>query len=329
VAGIASQVAVAVPMAAMGADWWALIAASVVSQAVQVVALWRSCPWRPVRGVELAVLQPLWRFGGWSFAGSLLVWLYCWADMAALAHAQGPAAVGVYRAGNQLVDAVFAMIVSPLLPVLFGYFSSIKADTARIVDRVVHVQFMLTAVAVPVGIGLFLFADLVTPILGARWSEAAAVIAVVGLAHGLSWSMGANNEAFKAIGRPDVQPKIMALSLLYFIPVYYAVAPHGLLALAWAKFCLFVGSQVWDLLALRFLLGVPLMQSLRRLAPVFPAAVTYTTIYVQAAALLPGDGLVLGPLLFAALVLGANVVLFRRSLAARTWPWRLDAPVAN
>jgi hypothetical protein len=54
------------------------------------------------------------------------------------------------------------------------------------------------------------------------------VISWIGLMMGISWTVGVNTELYRAIGRPDVNTKIVFICVLYYAPVYYFASQLGL-----------------------------------------------------------------------------------------------------
>ena len=83
-------------------------------------------------------------------------------------------------------------------------------------------------IALPVGCGAFVLQDsLASAIFNKEWSGVAPVIGWLGLTNGLAWLVAANNEAYRSIGRPDVNTKIMAIAMLIFLPTQIVAVQFG------------------------------------------------------------------------------------------------------
>jgi O-antigen/teichoic acid export membrane protein len=247
---------VSISLALMGASYWSLVIGAIAGQLAQVAALWWFSPWRPSYCFEIAVARQLMGFGIWLTAEGMLGWFYIWADSLMVGAALGTRTLGVYHTGNTLVLLVFSVLMAPLQPILFSAFSSLR-EKALIAMTLLRVQRGQFAVALPIGIGLYLLqTDVQGVIFGREWPEIGQVVGILGLMHGASWLMGSNPEAFKAVGRPDVFTKIMAIGLIYYLPSYAYALGHGLEYFLWVRLALFIASQPLHFFALSRIFGI-------------------------------------------------------------------------
>lgn len=272
-----------VPIALAGGGYWALIAGTLFGAAAQSSALWFMSAWRPERRIDFAMARSLLGFGLWVMAEGLLGWFYMWGDGFLVGMFLGTRDLGVYRTGSVLVALVFALALSPALPVMYSAFSRIQGegDRAQFVRVLLRAQKALFVLALPIGLGLFLLREPTAGLVfGDKWAGVASVIGILGLIQGLSWLMGANAEAYKAMNRPDVFTKIMLVGLIYYIPAYYFSLRHGIQFFLWTRLGLFVASQVWHFYALKKCLGLGPGRVFANTIKVFLAAFIYVTLYV-------------------------------------------------
>jgi hypothetical protein len=54
------------------------------------------------------------------------------------------------------------------------------------------------------------------------------VLSIIGLMFGLAWLVGINPELYRALGRPDVNVKLLFVTILYYMPAYYIAAQSDL-----------------------------------------------------------------------------------------------------
>jgi len=52
---------------------------------------------------------------------------------------------------------------------------------------------------------------------------------------GLGWMVGINHELYRAIGRPDLNTKLMFIFILYYLPSFIIAAPFGLEAFVFTR----------------------------------------------------------------------------------------------
>lgn len=228
-----------IPLAWHGMGYWALVAGMLIGQAVQVVVLWRASAWRPAFVFDFAVASRLAKFGAWVAASGLLSWFYLWADSLVVGVFLGSHDLGLYRTGNTLVIMVYAVLLGPMLPVLYSHFSQNQGNRDLVRDVLQRATRFISFVAIPIAFLLYAFAQPIGWfVFGERWQGIEVVIAIMALAHGLSCTVGANGEAYRAIGRPDYETKIMALSLLMYGCAYWLSVQQGFETFLWTRLIL-------------------------------------------------------------------------------------------
>jgi PST family polysaccharide transporter len=174
---------VAVTAAAAGAGYWALVAQQLTQGAVAlvvVVALGRWAPGRPRRGVGLA---PLVRFGGGLTGTHLVFYVGNNLDNVVLGLTAGPAALGIYNRGFQLLMTPLNQLRSPATTVAVPVLSRLQDDLDRAGDYLRRSQLAL-GFSLVAGMALAAGAagPLVEVMLGDRWAQVAPVLALLAVA---------------------------------------------------------------------------------------------------------------------------------------------------
>ena len=218
-----------IPMAVSGMGYWAIMVGSLVGQLMQTIALWVLNPWRPKWHLNLTLMRELVGFGKWVMLSGLLAWFYVWMDAVVVGHYLGPHDMGLYRTGNTFVTMVFGAVFSPLLPVIFSTFSRLQNDISRISGLLLLVIKGIAIVAFPIAYALIALREPIEFwIFGTPWSGIGGVIAALSVVHGIAWLVGANGEAYRAIGSPNIETWAMGLPLAVYAIAYVWAAPHGL-----------------------------------------------------------------------------------------------------
>jgi O-antigen/teichoic acid export membrane protein len=178
-----AALAVAVPVAALGGGYWALVAQQLTQGVVILVAdvaLSGWLPRRPRRGVGLG---PLVRFGGGLTGTQTVYYLGNNLDNLALGLFAGPTALGIYNRGFQLLMTPLNQVRSPATTVAVPVLARLKDDTARAGEYLRRGQLALGFSLVA---GMALVAGAAVPLvdlmLGHRWSEVAPVLALLAVA---------------------------------------------------------------------------------------------------------------------------------------------------
>jgi O-antigen/teichoic acid export membrane protein len=174
---------VAIAAAALGAGYWALVAQQLTQGAVVLVVLVllaRWLPGRPRRGVGL---MPHVRFGGGLTGTHLIYYLGNNLDSIALGLWSGPAALGTYNRGFQLLMTPLNQIRSPASTVAVPVLARLQDDTDRYAEYLRRGQLALGYTLVA---GMALVAGAAEPVvhvlLGARWDSVTPVLAMLAVA---------------------------------------------------------------------------------------------------------------------------------------------------
>jgi len=218
-----------IPLAFYGYGVWALVAGSLVGQMINLYLLWKKSHWRPQFRYDWVMARSLLRFGVWVMLESFGAWLIIWGDNLIVGRFLGVHDLGVYRTGWNLVTIIFGLVLNPFLPVLYPTFSRLQDDLPALKNTFHRVNRVVFALALPMGTGLLLVGPEVASVLfGEKWQGLGFVLGVLGFMHGIAWLVGINAELYRAMGRPDMNTKLMYAQLLYYLPAYYFAAQYGL-----------------------------------------------------------------------------------------------------
>jgi PST family polysaccharide transporter len=179
----AAALVVAVVTAVLGAGYWALVAQQLTQAGmvlVSAVLLARWLPGRPRRGVGL---RPYLRFGGGITGTHLVYYLGNNLDSISLGLFAGPAALGVYNRGFQLLMTPLNQLRSPASTVAVPVLSRIQDDVPRFSEYLRRSQLAL-GFSLVAGMALAAGAagPLVDLLLGSRWGAVAPVLALLAVA---------------------------------------------------------------------------------------------------------------------------------------------------
>ena len=87
------------------------------------------------------------------------------------------------------------------------------------------------------GFGLFLVSEYISKIIFENeWTGIEKVIGILGITYCLVYLVSAMPSAYRAIGRADIQAKIILLSVLYSIPAFLIAVKYGFEVFLWTQF---------------------------------------------------------------------------------------------
>lgn len=241
-----------IPLAWQGMGYWALVAGTLMGQAVQVVMLWRMSPWRPNWTFHVPVSKEMGRFGAWVGLSGLLAWFYGWMDALIVGMYLGSHDLGLYRTGNQFSTMVFALLFGPITPVLYSHLSRMNGDRDRIKVAAEKVIKTLVIIAVPSAVILYSVSDPVgVALFGEKWKGIGLVIGVMALMHGFSWVVGMNGEFYRAMGQPAYETMVNGGVLLVYLGGYLYSIRFGFDSFVWTRLALALLALVLHLIMLQ------------------------------------------------------------------------------
>jgi O-antigen/teichoic acid export membrane protein len=173
----------AVAAASLGAGYWSLVVQQLVQGTVVLVGAVSLARWLPGRPRRGSGLRPFVRFGTGVTGTQLAYYVGNNLDNLALGLTAGPAALGIYNRGYQLLMNPLNQVRGPATNLAVPVLSRLQDDPVRFGEYLRRGQLALgyTLVAA-MAIGAGAAVPLVDLMLGARWAEVAPVLALLAVA---------------------------------------------------------------------------------------------------------------------------------------------------
>jgi len=217
-------------LAVWGVNYWAIIIGNLIGTFCKLILLWAMNPWRPQFQYNFQLMQSQFTFGFWVSCTAFLAWTCTWLDSILVGSYMGTQQLGIFRTGSTFVLMIFNISFAPLIPVIYSTFSKMQNDFKRQKNSLLRFTKVIILLALPMGIGFYISGNVIaTLIFNDQWQGIARIIQLLGIAMGLSWTVALNGEAYKAIGKPDLDTKQLALMIVAYLIIYLITIPHGLL----------------------------------------------------------------------------------------------------
>lgn len=234
--GSVATAIIAVGFLLAGFRLWAFIYGLVIGAIIQTSAYWLISPWRPSFKFKTDISRSLLGFGGLAAAEAFQGWLINYGDNLIVGFFLGVENLGLYALAFNIAVFSFSAVLQPVSSVAYASFSSLKSDTAELRRAFLNLLRYLALLILPTGVGLALVADLIADIvLAGRWPGITPLIQLIVLFPGISHLLILNPELYRAVGRPDIMPKLLLVTLLYSLPAYIVGAQFGLLGVILAR----------------------------------------------------------------------------------------------
>jgi PST family polysaccharide transporter len=242
---------VGVPLALAGAGVWALVAQQLVGDVVLCALLWAMSGWRPRLRFSRRHARDLLGFSFGVFAANVAGFVNRRADALLLGLFFGPAAVGLYRLADRIVDVVLDVTMRPVAVVSLPVLSRLQAEPERLRAAVTTCLRTTLIATVPVMALVFATSDELMAALGSDWVPAAeglALLTLVGIGKAIAFVTGpvlfsAGKARFRAI-------------MLWILA---AVSTAAVVLVGWLLADASTHDQVLGMAASRAILFVPIL----------------------------------------------------------------------
>jgi len=229
-AGMAGQV-VAIALAFAGAGAGALVAQTVVQQALTTLLALVSARWLPSLVFDRTEFRTMARFGLNVIGVEFIAIARAWAENAIVALALGVTGLGYLSIAQRLVQTAQDLGATSIVPVSTVVFAQIRAGRDRLADAYRRAQGMISLVVIPVMALIVVAApDLTALVFGPQWGASADPARAYAVAGVLTLGATLDHGLFLGLGRSGTWLLYgLAVDLLTVI-VTWALAPRGLVA---------------------------------------------------------------------------------------------------
>lgn len=188
--------------AVIGWGVWALVTQQVVMTATTVLVLWRVSHWRPRLRFSTGAAKELWHYSIRSSASSLGLFLGGRLDVILAGALFGPLLVGLYRMGQRLTSMVVDVTARSMQAVSLPGLAALQDDQEAFNDRLLRMQRVTAALALPV-LGIVVgVAPAVEHLLGDEWTGTTQAIRILAVSQALAALTLLLGPALQARGKP-------------------------------------------------------------------------------------------------------------------------------
>ncbi|MGB2961031.1 MAG: lipopolysaccharide biosynthesis protein [Candidatus Omnitrophota bacterium] len=217
-AGIISDVTVAIVAAFIYRSVWALILGHLTGNLVRCVVSYLIDPYRPRLHLDISKAKELFKFGKWIWGSSILGFLTVHGDDIFVGKILGATSLGFYQMAYLISNLPVTEFGQLVYRVTFPAYSKIQEDIPRLRDLYLSVIRFTAFLIFPLtGLILILAPEFTRSFLGAKWMPIVPAIQVLawwGCLRSLSWTNGA---LLHAVKRPEVLTRLSAIMIVIMV----------------------------------------------------------------------------------------------------------------
>lgn len=220
---------VTIPLAIWLRNYWALVIGNLAVNVANAIFLSFKSNWKPRRFYSFSILKGMLSFCVWSLVDSLLVWATSYADIFFIGKMLNSYYLGLYRTSITIVGQIVSLITAIVLPVIMPSLSRLQDDIPEMRRTLLKFQNITGIVLIPMGVGIFVFRDLITNVmLGGQWVEAAGFLGLWGLMEAITVVFARFcSPVYPALGKPRVSVIVQLSHLVVLIPAIIIAGQFG------------------------------------------------------------------------------------------------------
>lgn len=220
---------VTIPLAIWLRNYWALVIGNLAGNVANAIFLSVKSKWRPRGFYSFALLKEMLSFCAWSLVDSLLVWCTCYADIFFIGKFLSAYYVGLYKTSISTVWQIVSLVTAIVLPVVMPSLSRLQYDLPEMRKTLLKFQKMTGIVLLPMGVGIFMFRDLIVKVmLGGQWTEAAGFLGLWGLMEAVTVIFARFcSPVYPAVGKPKISVVVQLLHLIVLVPAIFISGKYG------------------------------------------------------------------------------------------------------
>lgn len=265
---------VTVPLAFIFRNFWALLIGTLASNLFNAVVLTLKSQWKPKLYYNFALLKEMFSFSAWTLLESVAIWLTSYADIFIVGHYLNEYYLGLYKTSMTTVNSYMAIVTASILPVLFSALSRVQDDDGQFKDTYYKFQRLTAVLVVPMGIGMFLYSDLVTRILlGEQWMESSGFIGLWSLTSAVTIVFSHfTSEVYRSRGEPKISLISQIIHLGFLLPTLLLTVGHGFKVLYIARSLVRIQGIITGLIIMHARYGFKIHINIKNVIPTVVAA---------------------------------------------------------
>ena len=218
-----------VPLAFFLKSYWALVIGNLAVAFFNAVVLTVKSKWKPNLFYSFILFKDMFSFSFWSLLESVSVWFTSYIGVFIVGRYLTDHYLGLYNTAISTVNSYMAIITFAITPVLFATLSRYQNEEKKFKETFYKFQRLTAVLIIPMGVGIFVFSDLVTNILlGEKWLEANGFIGLLGLLSALFIVLCMyNSDVYRGKGKPRISLIVQLFNLLVLVPTLIVSAKYG------------------------------------------------------------------------------------------------------
>lgn len=229
IVGIMIPLVITIPLAFITHSFWSLIIGMIALNVSNAILLTIKSDWKPKWYYDWSLFKEMFSFTMWSMLEAVSIWMTSYLDVFIVGSVLSTYYMGIYRTSISTVGQIMAIITAATTPVLFSALSRLQDDIIEFKKMFFSFQKIVSMLVIPMGVGIFLFSDLITAVLlGNQWIEASSFIGWWGLTSSVTIVLAHYcSEVYRAKGMPKLSVWVQISHIAFLVPTVLLSIKYG------------------------------------------------------------------------------------------------------
>lgn len=217
---------VTIPAAFILQSYWALVIGVLVTNIATVVYSYVAAPYMP--RFSVSATREIFRFSSWLILNNFLAFLRTKIPDLVIGRVLGSSSLGAYTVSLEVSTVATSGIGAAINRAIFPGYAQISRDLASLVSTIADITAAMAIIAVPIGLGVVVTAELFVPILlGPDWLGTIPVIHWLAIYGAIGACTSHWMYVYNALAKPHLVTQISLFQLIVVASLLYWLIPRS------------------------------------------------------------------------------------------------------
>lgn len=212
---------ITIPIAFFTHSYWALIIGTISINLVNALLLSFKSKWKPKFTFDIFWFKKMFLFSVWTLVEQLSIWASGNIDIFIVGTLLSSYYLGMYKTAMSTSSMILSIITGATTSILFSALSRLQNDREEFNKVFLKFQRNVSIIVIPLGVGIFIYRELITLILlGEQWLEVADFLGVYSLLGAFSTVLSHYcSEIYRSLGKPKLSFIVQVIYIAGLIPI--------------------------------------------------------------------------------------------------------------
>ncbi len=259
---------VSILLAIKGFGVWSIVAGSISTNIISVIALWKLSTWRPSLQFSMTHFRELFKFGGHVAGSNLLNYVAMKVDYLIIGKVLGTTSLGYYSLARMLTSFPVQKVSWTVMRVAFSAFSKIQDNKNAMKTGYLTVTRYISLITFPMLAGMFVVApEFIMTFYGEKWNPIVILIQILCF-EGIIVSISAiTGTVLYSKGRSDMQFKWQIFTTIMMTISVLIGSNYGIVGVAIAFTIMMIALSCIIQYLINRIIGINMMEYVKEIVP--------------------------------------------------------------